>query len=109
MRPFAHSPPLPNFTSPMMGLERGLADVVGELVVVEALGGLHRLAEDLDVGVAPGPEIVAERIDALGAGPRLVLLEERLGAVERQGLRRDPGLIIDPAVEQRSELSLEHG
>src|SRR5262249_37832418 len=58
------------------GLERGLADVVGELVVVEALGRLHRLAEDLDVGVAPGPEIVAERIDALGAGPRLVLFEE---------------------------------
>src|SRR5215470_18486290 len=62
------------------GLERGLADVVGELVVVEALGGLHRLAEDLDVGVAPGAEIVAERIDALRAGPRLVLLEERLRA-----------------------------
>src|SRR5262249_59121682 len=56
------------------GLERGLADVAGALVVAEALGRLHRLAEDLDVGVAPGPEIVAERIDALGAGPCLVLL-----------------------------------
>ena len=55
---------------------RGLADVVGKLVVVEALGCLHRFAEDLDVGVAPGPEIVAERVDALGTGPRLVLLEE---------------------------------
>src|SRR5215813_13254916 len=50
------------------GLERCLADVVGKLVVVEALGCLHRLAEDLDVGVAPGAEIVAERVDALGTG-----------------------------------------
>src|SRR5262249_35440312 len=91
------------------GLEGGLADVVGELVVVEALGGLHRLAEDLDVGVAPGAEIVAERIDTLRAGAGLVLLEELLGALEHHALRRDPGFVIDPAVEQGSELPLDRG
>src|ERR1700730_11937583 len=64
------------------GLERGLADVVGERVVVEALGGLDGIPENLDIGIAPGPEVVAERVDAFRPGPRLVGLEERLCARE---------------------------
>src|SRR5262249_9326727 len=61
---------------PHDGLEGGGADVVGELVVIEALGCLHGVAEYLDIGVAPGAEVIAERIDALGGGAVLVLLEE---------------------------------
>ena len=70
MRPFAHSPPSPNLTGAVDGLEGGLADVVGELVVLEAVGALDGVAEHLDVGVAPAAQIVAERIDALGLGAR---------------------------------------
>ncbi len=48
------------------GLEGRLADVVGELVVLEAVGALDGVAQHLDVGIAPAAQVVAERIDALG-------------------------------------------
>ena len=62
----------------------------------------------LRVGIAPAAEIVAERIDAFGAGARLVLVEERAGG-RHQLLGRHPGLVVDDAVELGAEPLLEHG
>ena len=53
-----------------------LRDVVGELVVVEALGRPDRFAQHLEIGIAPAAEIVTERIDAFGRGARLIFFEE---------------------------------
>ena len=55
------------------GVELGVADVVGELLLVEAADRLDRLAQDLHVGVGERRQVVAERIDALALGARLVL------------------------------------
>ena len=58
------------------GLELVAVQVIGELVVVDALGAFDRLAEHLEIGIAPAAKIIAERIDAFGLRPRLVFLEE---------------------------------
>src|SRR5262249_29091893 len=58
------------------GLELVLAEIVRDLVVNGALGTTNRFAKHGDVGVAPSPEIIAERIGAFGRGACLVLLEE---------------------------------
>ena len=100
---------LAEFDRAVDGLERGLADVVGQHVVLEAVGALDCVAEHLDVGIAPAAQVVAQRIDALGLGALLVLLEERFGALEHHLLGRHPGLVVDEAVEQRAQLVLEHG
>src|ERR1022692_5309954 len=55
------------------GLKRGLADVVGELAVVEALGRRDRLAEDVEIRVAVRRHVVAERI-AAGLGRAILIL-----------------------------------
>src|SRR6266851_4291406 len=91
------------------GLEGGLAEVVGELLVVEALDRRNRVAEHLQVGVGPHRHVVAERIDAFGRGPRLIFLQELHRARKLHGRRRNPGLVVDDAVEQRAELGLERG
>src|SRR3972149_5433148 len=49
--------------------ELGLVHVVGELAIVERLGARDRVAEQLDIGVAPRARVIAERIDALPPGP----------------------------------------
>src|SRR5262245_32319774 len=85
------------------GLERGLAHVVGEHVVLGALGRLDRLTENLQIGVGPHRHVIAERIDALGRGARLILLEQLHRSRELQRRGRDPGLVIDDAVQQRPE------
>src|SRR5947207_999770 len=55
-------------------LEGVLAVVVGDLVILDALGTLDRLTERAEIGIAPAAEIIADRIDALGAGARLILV-----------------------------------
>src|SRR5580704_11292865 len=44
------------------GLESVGADVVGDLVLVEALRALDRVAPDLEVRVRPRDEVIAERV-----------------------------------------------
>ena len=43
----------------------------------EGLCAFHRLAEQLEVGIAPAAEIITERVDAFGPGALLIFLEER--------------------------------
>ena len=90
------------------GLERGLVHVFGELVVVEALGGGDGIAEHLQIGIGPHRHVVAERIGAGSLGARLIFLQQLHRAGELHRLDRQPGLVIDHAVEQRAELGLEH-
>jgi hypothetical protein len=40
------------------GLKRGLADVIGELVVIEAFRGRDCLLQNLKLGVAPRRDVV---------------------------------------------------
>src|SRR5262249_31239829 len=58
------------------GLERVALHVVGDLVLVGALGRLDRLAEDLQIGVGKGRQVPAQRVDPSLAGFRLIFLEE---------------------------------
>src|SRR5262249_6832360 len=88
------------------GLELVLAEIVRDLVVNGALGTTNRFAKHGDVGVAPSPEIVAERIGAFGRGACLVLLEE-LGSRRHHLFGRHPGLVVDDAVELGPELGLD--
>src|ERR1700687_3583887 len=66
---YGHQPrflPLPLFAELDIadhGLEGMAADVVGDLVLVEALGALDGGAQHLQIGISPGREIIAERID----------------------------------------------
>src|SRR5262245_1017925 len=55
LRPFALGPE-PHLAD--QRVERGLADVIGELVVVEAIRGRYRLLQDLKFGIAPGRDVV---------------------------------------------------
>ena len=75
-RDCAHSPSLPELHVADHGLERVGADVVGELRVIETLRSLNRLLQHLQLRIAPWRHVVAERIDALGAGLGLVPLDE---------------------------------
>src|SRR5262249_17998998 len=50
------------------GFELVIAEIVRDLVVNGALGTTDRFAKHGDVGVAPSPEIIAERIGAFGRG-----------------------------------------
>ena len=54
------------------GLEFVAVQVFGELLVVERLGAFDRLAEQLEIGIAPAAEIVTERIGAGGLGALLI-------------------------------------
>src|SRR5664280_801840 len=89
------------------GLERGLAQIIGELAVVEALGGGDRLAQHVEVSIAERRHIVAQRIDAGFGGALLVRFQECLGAFEHQRFRRQPEVVVHEAVERRPELGLE--
>ena len=60
----------------------------------------HRIAERR--------QVIAERIDLGFDGALGVGLEERLGAVEIHALLRQPGVVVDDAVEQRTQI-LHHG
>src|SRR5262249_11681972 len=55
------------------------AHVIGELVVIEALGALDCLLEHLKIGIAPPPEVITEWVDTLAWRKRLVFLEEIRG------------------------------
>src|SRR5580704_4350854 len=51
------------------GFEGRAVDEVGERAVVEALGGLDGLPQDLQLRVAPRRQKIAQRIDAFGGRP----------------------------------------
>src|SRR4029078_6572356 len=97
IRPIAHD-----------GLEGGLSERIGDLVVLDALGNVDRLLERAKTDIAPAAEIIAERVDALGAGARLVLVKERPGR-SHQLVRRHPGLVVEDAVRLGPEPLLERG
>ena len=71
-RDCAHSPCDPKLHVADHGLERVSAHVIAELGVVEALGALDRLPDDLQLGVAPWCHVIAERIDAFRRRPLLI-------------------------------------
>src|SRR5262245_22543293 len=88
------------------GLELVRAEIVRDLVVSGALGPTDRFAKHGDIGVAPSPEIIAERIGAFGRGARLILLEE-LGSRRHHLFGGHPGLVVDDAVELGPEPGLD--
>ena len=81
-------PPFPELDVANDGLERGVADVVDELAIIEALGGLYSLPQHLQIGVTPRCHIVAERIDTLARRPCLVFFDKFEHAREFHGLQR---------------------
>ena len=85
-----------------------LPQVFCQRLLVERLGGVDRRLDHLALGIAERRQVIAERIDlrfhrTLGVG-----LEERLGAVEIHALLRQPGIVVDDAVEQRPQIG-HHG
>src|SRR5215471_16709386 len=99
-----HSPPLPNLMSEAMMVVN--AHVVGELVVIEALGALDRLLEHLKIGIAPPAEVITEWVDTLARRKRLVFLEEIRGR-RHQFRRRHPELVVHNAVELGFEFTFD--
>src|SRR6516162_8600070 len=81
------------------GLERRLAHVVGELVVIQALRGGDCIAEYLQIGIGPYRHVVAERVGTGRSRALLVFFEELRGTGEIHRFYRQPSLIIDDAVE----------
>ncbi len=49
--------------------------VVGKLLIVECFGAFDGFAEQLEIGIAPTAEVIAERVDAFGLGALLILLK----------------------------------
>ena len=69
-------------------LERAFAQVVGKRVLVEAFSGVDRLAENLEIGVGKGRQVIAERVDSFAWCLCLVFLQELVDPRKLQGLRR---------------------
>src|SRR5215475_1434967 len=88
------------------GLELVRTEIVRHLVVNGTLGTTDRFAKHGDVGVAPSPEIIAERIGAFSRGTSLVLLEE-LRRRRHYLFGRAPGLVVNDAVELGPKLGLD--
>ena len=91
-------------------LERRLVQVVGQKFLVEALGGLDRLRDDLHARIGKRRSIEAQRVGALARGAALIAGEEVLDARELQGRLGHVGIEARDAVEQWAELlhSLGH-
>src|SRR5262249_33957748 len=99
-------PPLPFFAEldiPDDGLESVIADVIGNLVLIEALCALDRLSEHLQIGIGPRREIITERVDALAGSLLLVTVEKLHDAGEAQSRRRQPEIERDDAVQHRPQ------
>src|SRR5882757_8810138 len=97
-RDCAHSPSLPNLTSPSTVLNvLARVDVVGELLVLDALGR-DRLLQHLELRVAKWGHVVAERVDAFGRRSRLISLDQILDTGELHLRYRQPPVVIDEAV-----------
>ena len=79
------------------------ADVIGVLVLVEALGPLNGFPNYLLIGVRPGCEVIAERIDPL-AGRLLLIAFEKLHDTRKPQRRgRQPKIESDDAIQHRPE------
>src|SRR5581483_5592980 len=61
-------------------LEGSFADVGCQYIIIETLGRLDRLFENLKISVGPHRHVIAERIDALLWSPLLVFFQELHGA-----------------------------
>ena len=83
-----------------------LMHVGTELVTGGALGGLDRLAENLQIGISPRSHVITDRIDACDLGPLLVAFEE----IHHAGIlhlgRWQPDIEIDEAVKLLAQQSL---
>src|SRR6266478_1910474 len=91
------------------GLEGMAADVIGDLVLVEALGLFDRLTLDLQIGVGPGRQIIAEGIDPLAGRLLLIALQKLHDPGEAQFRRRQPEVEGDDAVQHRAQRGLDRG
>src|SRR4051812_46385383 len=73
-------------------------------LLVERADRLDRGFDQLAAGIAERRKVVAERVD-LGLDRALgIFFEELLGAVEIHALFREPGVVVDDAVEQRAHV-----
>src|SRR5262245_39685630 len=79
-------------------LERGFTDVIRQLVVVEGLGGRDRLLQHLKLGVAPGRDVVAQRVDTFRRRPRLIPLHELCHTGVTHLVDRQPEIVVDESV-----------
>src|SRR5258706_13951919 len=91
------------------GLERAGTDVVGELLVLNAFSRRDRLLQHLELRITPRRHVVAQRVDAFGRCSRLISLDQILDTGELHLRYRQPPVVIDEAVEHRTELHLERG
>ena len=90
------------------GLVLVLAQIFGDALLVERLGGVDRRLDHLAHRIAERRQIIAERIDLGLDGALGVVLEKLLGAVEIHARFRQPGVVVDDAVEQRTQIR-HHG
>jgi hypothetical protein len=79
------------------------ADVIGNLVLVEALGLLDGLPQYLQIGIGPRREIIAERVDTLAGRLLLITFQKLHNTGEPQFRRRQPPVEGNDAVEHWTE------
>src|SRR5689334_17549424 len=91
------------------GAERRLVHVFGNRLLVEVLGRLDGLSQDLHRGIGVGWQVEAEQVGTRGAGMRLVSLDELVDAPEHHRRLRRPEVVVDDAVELGTELLLQGG
>src|SRR5258707_11720835 len=105
LRPFAV---LAEFDVADDGLEGVGTEVVGELLVFDALRSLDGLRQHLELRVAPRGHVIAERVDAFGLGPRLIFFDQVFDTGELHLRHRQPHVIIDEGVEHPARLTFEY-
>src|SRR3954447_2080408 len=91
------------------GVELVFVNELGELVVIEAPGALHRLLKYLHRRISKRRLIEAERVDAGFLGSGLVLLEKLLDAWEGHLFARYVEMIVHHAIDLIRELPHQRG
>ena len=87
--------------------ERVCADVTPDLGIIERLRRLHCLFQYLKLSVGPGRHIISQRIHPFGRRSCLITRNEIAHAGELHPRHRQPELVVDETIEQRSELRLD--
>ena len=90
------------------GLVLVLPQILREALLVERLGRVDRRLDHLPRGVTVRRQIIAERVDLRFDGALGIDLEKLLGAGVIHARFRQPGVVVDDAVEQRPQIP-HHG
>ena len=91
------------------GRKRRFMHMRCDFALIEAADGGYRLPQNLQVRVCVWRQVVPQRVDTLALGFFLIFFQEGVDAREVKGRFRDPEIVIDDAVQHRSQVFLDGG